>query len=275
MPSAAARRAIAHDPTVYPTQDDMGEGSLQRLVSELLRILVERWLHQQGKPLFVGADQFFYWKQFDSSESVAPDVYVLPGAPLDPDVGSWKVWLTGYVPSFAFELVSRDVDKDYIQSPAKYARLGVKELIVFDPEYEQSRSRSRWQVFRKTKGGFHRIEATDADRVKSQVLGCHLLAVGEGSSVRVRIGSGINGEELFPTDVEALQIKERAIQEDLATLQAQRQALQAQREALQAKDEALQEERAARAALEAELALLRGLRGPRGPQDAQKPKKRG
>ena len=81
MPSAAAKRAVAYDPTVYPIQDEMGEGSLQRLVSELLRILVERWLRSRGTPLFVGADQFFYWKQFDASESIAPDVYVLPGAP--------------------------------------------------------------------------------------------------------------------------------------------------------------------------------------------------
>lgn len=246
MPSAgarlvvsAAKRAVAHDPTVYPVLGDMGEGCLQRLVSELLRILVERWLAQRGKPTFVGADQFFYWKQFDASEGIAPDVYVLPGAPLSPDIGAWKVWESGHVPSFAFEFVSRDLDKDYLQSPPKYARLGVRELVVFDPDYLKGRSRVRWQVFRKTKHGFHRVLATDADRVKSVVLGCHLRAVGEGGDLRVRLGTGFNGEALLPTDLEALQAKD---------------------EALHAKDEALEAERARRAALEAELAALRAVR---------------
>jgi Uma2 family endonuclease len=242
MPSAAPKRAVAPDPTVYPIQDDMGEGSLQRLVSELLRILVDRWLRDRGKPTFVGADQFFYWKQFDASESVAPDVYVLPGAPLSPRIGAWKVWETGYVPSFAFELVSTDVDKDYLLSPPKYARLGVEELIVFDPDYEQDRSRSRWQIYRKQKRGFSHVESTDADRVRSRVLGCHLRVVGTGGDLRVRLATGFNGETLVPTDEEARARAEAGEQAALASLEA---------------------ERAARAALEAEIAKLRAAKNPR------------
>ena len=259
MPSAAAKRAVAPDPTVYPIQDDMGEGSLQRLVSELLRILVERWFQDRGRPVFVGADQFFYWKQFDSSEGIAPDVYVLPKAPLAPRIGAWKVWETGYVPSFAFEFVSTDVHKDYLASPAKYARLGVDELIVFDPDYEQSRSRSRWQIFRKSKRGFFRVEGTDADRIKSRVLGCHLVVVGDGGALRVRLATGTRGETLVPTDAEA-----RALAE--AGEQAARAGEQAARAGAQAARAALEIERASRVELEAEIARLRA---------AQKPRKRG
>jgi hypothetical protein len=44
---------------------------------------------------------------------------VLPGAPLAPVIGAWKVWKTGLVPTFAFEFVAR----------------GVHELVVLDPDF--------------------------------------------------------------------------------------------------------------------------------------------
>jgi hypothetical protein len=246
MSSAAVPlSALAVDPTVYPVSDDMGEGTLQRLIAERLRPHIERWFEARGTPTFVGADQYFYWKQFEPSERIAPDVYVLPGAPLIVDVGAWKVWETGLIPSFAFEIVSRDVDKHYLLSPAKYSRLGVEELIVFDPEAHESRSRARWQVFRRNKRGLLlRVASTDADRVKSRVLGCHLRVVGEGGATRVRIATGINGETLFPTEAEA-----RA--------KAEAERAQAEAERAQAEAAELEAEREARAALEAELARLR------------------
>ncbi|AUX27183.1 uncharacterized protein SOCEGT47_077640 [Sorangium cellulosum] len=117
-------------------------------------------------------------------EGIAPDVYVLPGVERSTRVGVWKVWEMGLVPSFAFEIVSRDIDKDYINSPAKYARLGVEELVVFDPDYQESRSGVRWQILRRTKRGLLRVESTDADRIRSRVLGYHLRVVGEDGKVR-------------------------------------------------------------------------------------------
>ena len=250
MSSTAVQLPVDFDPTVYPIKDDMGEGTLQRFISELLRGLIERWLEACGTPTFVGADQFFYWEQFNATASVAPDVYVLPGAPLSAKVGAWKVWKTHLVPSFAFEVVSRDVDKDYLTSPAKYARLGVKELIVFDPEYEESRSRVRFQVFRRSKRGLVRVESTDADRVKSHVLGCHLRVVGEGSVQRVRLATGVNGETLFATDAEARQKAEAERQKAEVEWQKAETAERTVRAELQA-------ERHARAKLEAELAQLK------------------
>ncbi|MEP7124330.1 MAG: Uma2 family endonuclease [Byssovorax sp.] len=236
MSSAAPKLVVAKDRTIYPIEDDMGEGSLQRFISELLRVLIERWLEDRGKPAFVGADQYFYWEQYNPRECVAPDVYVLPGVVPGKSVGAWKVWETGCVPSFAFEVVSQDVEKDYLTSPGKYARLGVEELVVFDPDFALSQARFRFQVFRKSKRGLVLVEATNADRVKSKILGCHLCAVGFGDDCRVRIGTGFNGATLFPTDVEAKQRAEATSRELTTRLEA---------------------EQAARAQLEAELARLR------------------
>ena len=204
MSRASAPRIPVEDMTVYPVTDDMGDPTLQTLISVMLLALVKRWLAEQGKSAFVGMSQFFYWKQYDPSECIAPDVYVLPGVSLSPRVGAWKVWETGAVPTFALEVVSQDVDKDYLVSPPKYGRLGVKELVVFDPDFTRSHGRVQWQVFRRVKGrGLVKVEATNADRVRSSVLGCFLRAAGAGDEVRVRLGTGPGGDTLLPTDEEA------------------------------------------------------------------------
>ena len=262
MGSAAPKLLVVEDRTVYPIEDDMGEGSLQRFISELLRVLVERWLESRGKPTFVGADQYFYWKQFNARECVAPDVYVIPGVAPGTEVGAWKVWERDCVPSFAFEVVSQDVDKDYLTSPAKYERLGVEELVVLDPKHALSRDRFLFQVFRKTKHGLACVEATNADRVKSKILGCHLRAVGAEGDLRVRIATGFKGETLFPTDVEA-RAEERIGREraEAATQRVEARLEKAEAVAL-ALEAQINAERAAYAQLAAELARLRGEPAP-------------
>jgi hypothetical protein len=220
MSSAAALRVVVDDPTFYPATDDMGDPTLQISISVLLLALLQRWLASRGKPAFVGMSTFFYWKQFEPTESLAPDVYVLPGVSLSARPPSWKVFETGKVPSFALEVVSSDVEKDYLLSPQRYDRLGVKELVVFDPHHEASRDRVRWQVFRRVKSrGLVRVEATNADRVASHTLGCFLRVVGEGDDVRLRLGTGSGGDALFPTDEEAREQAE-------AELAAEREARQ-------------------------------------------------
>jgi Uma2 family endonuclease len=231
----ARGRPTASDPTVYPVEKKMGEDSLQRLIVEVLRPLTERWFEEQGRPTFVGADQFIYYEQFDPSKVVAPDVYVLPGVSPRRRVKSWKVWKTGVVPNFALEVVAtRQPHKDYLDAPERYRELGVKELVIFDPDADRSRDRVRWQRYRKLKArGFVRVEATNADRIYSRELGCWLRAVGEGLATRVRLATGPEGEDLFPTAVEA----ERAAKEaERAAKEAERAAKEAERAA---KEEAL------------------------------------
>jgi hypothetical protein len=257
MPSAAARRPI-DDPTIYPSTDDMGDPTLQVSISILLIALIERWLAARGTPAFVGMNTFFYWKQFDPTESVAPDVYVLPGVSLSQRPPSWKVFETGKLPSFALEVVSGDVEKDYLVSPKRYDRLGAPELVVFDPYHRAGRDRLLWQVFRRIKNrGLVRVEATNADRVRSRGLGCFLRAVGEGDDVRLRLATGPAGETLVPTDEEVR-----------AQAEAERERAKSGRERAEAERERAKserdEERAARERLEVEVARLRAELAGRG-----------
>jgi Uma2 family endonuclease len=202
-----AKRVVPYDPTVYPTEDDMGEGSLQRFVSDLFRVLLERWFASRGAPTFVGASQFIYWTQFNPKCSLAPDVFVLPGVKPGIKINSWKTWEHDVAPSFALEIVSQDdYLKDYRDGPPSYEAIGVQELVIFDPEYRNAPSdRLLFQVYRRLpKRGLVRVEATNDDRVRSRVLGCHIRAVGADlDTVRLRLATGPKGDELFPTHEEA------------------------------------------------------------------------
>jgi hypothetical protein len=231
------------DPTFYPTEEKVGQDTLQMFILELLRPLVERWLALCGKPTFVGEDQFIYYERGKPKKVVAPDLYVLPRVQPGRRFQSWKVWQTGIVPSFALEVVSAaEPKKDDEEVVERYATLGVGELIIFDPDHEQGRERVRWQRYRKLKRrGFVKVESSNADRLRSQVLGCFLRVVGSGDAARVRLGTGPAGDELVPTATEA----ERA---------AKKKARAAKKKALAAKKKALAEKEAERAEKEAERA---------------------
>ncbi|WP_437686907.1 Uma2 family endonuclease [Sorangium sp. So ce176] len=221
------------DPTHYPVEKKMGEDSLQTWIVELLRPLIERWYSELGRPRFVGADQFIYDQQFDPSKVVAPDVYVLPGVAPGRRVRSWKVWETGIAPSFALEVVSSDDPyKEYADALERYRELGVKELVIFDPDWEKSRDRVRWLRYRRLKArGFVRVEATNVDRIYARVLGCWLRVTGDGEEVRLRLATGPEGEELFSAAAEAERVD---VEAERAAKQAERAAKQAERAAKEA-----------------------------------------
>jgi hypothetical protein len=224
MVAPARDRFAAHDPTVYPVSDDVGEDLLLRLIAEMLRPLLAAFLASRGVKALVGADQFIYWEQFEPTRTIAPDVYVLPGVAPEERVRSWKVWETGVVPSFALEIVSGDLQKD-TEAARRYEELGVGELVVFDPDFAQRRDSVRFRVHRRlARRGLVLIEATNADRVRSKALGCFLRSVGEGAATRLRVGLGPRGDELLPTETERANT-ERALREEaeaeLAKLRAE------------------------------------------------------
>jgi hypothetical protein len=254
MVAAAKKRSPADvDPTIYPEADGMGEGLLQRLICELLRPLLARFLAERDaargrhEDWTVGADQFIYWQKHNSAARVAPDVFVLRGVPPSPAIRSWKVWETGIAPLFCLEIVSDDADKDYDDAPAIYAKLGVTELVIFDPRAREARGlreRARFQVYRRVGArGLVSVDFTNDDRVRSKTLGCWLRVVGDGDDQRVRVALGPRGDELVPTDAERAD--------------AERTAKDAERAAKEA-------ERAARLVAEAEVLRLRAELAKRG-----------
>jgi hypothetical protein len=77
--------------------------------------------------------------------------------------------------------------------------MGVEELVLFDPDFHDQQDRIRWQLYRRGRGKLNRVEATTNDRVRSRFLGCFLRSVGDDAATRVRLGTGPQGNDLFPT----------------------------------------------------------------------------
>jgi Uma2 family endonuclease len=267
-----------------PFENDMGEGSLQRFISEALRPQIERLIAAETEPTFVGADQYVGWHPDDPTKVVAPDVYVLPGVAPGEEFEFWKVWQTGIVPSFALEIVSKRKPKDYVDAPKRYADLGVKELMIFDPR--PRKSGVRWQVYRRVaRRGFVKVETTDADRVRSKVLGCWLRMVGTGKMLRIRLASDPHGDDLVPTAEEAERAKavaERAkadaarAKADAAEVKAGAAEVKADAERARADAERARAdaERAAREQADVEVTRLRAELAQRDPPRAPARKRR-
>lgn len=217
--TAARKLRIVH----YPETDHMGEDALQRFIAELLRPLLAAWLLALGKKVFVGADQFIYIVEGDPTQRIAPDVYVLPKVDPLSAPACWKRWEIPEGPSFALEIVSTDYRKDYEDAPVDYARLGTRELVIFDPRVTpRSRKRVRWQVYRRVgKRGFRLVEKSNEDRVYAQELKCFLRVVGAGPSTRIRLARGERGDEIVPTAEEQLQTTLAARDAELAAQRAE------------------------------------------------------
>ena len=241
------------DPTVYPEEEPLGEEMLQRWISEVLRPLLERHLNGEDAeaPYFVGADQFIYYRKHDPVRRFAPDIYVLPGLSPDTRVRSWKTWVDGPCPPFVLEVVSSNWRKDYEEMPAICDEAGVSELIVFDPSFSErpGGEGARFQTYRRSETGtLERVDRHDGDRTWSESLGLWLRTAGFGDRTRLRIASGIDGEEMIPTAEEAERAEKEA---ERAEKEVERAAKEAERAAKEVERAAKEVERAEKeAALE-------------------------
>ena len=85
--------------------------------------------------VFVGADQLVYYAEGDPRQSVAPDVFVVLGAPKLPPRDTWRVWEEGgKTPDFVLEITSgRTRRADEGRKRRLYQRLGVGEYWQYDP----------------------------------------------------------------------------------------------------------------------------------------------
>ena len=213
----------------------MGEGLLQKLIVTLLLPLARRFFTERGVRALVGGNQFIYWVQYEPTSSIAPDLYVIPGVDPELVIDNWKTWETGIAPSFVLEVVSddEDVEKDYVDIPRRCAKLGVRELVIFDPEWQRGRDRRRWQVYRTTgRSPLAVVESTDAHTIHSEVFGAWLTATGTGAATRIRIALDAEAHTLFPTDEERARAeaeRARAAEDEVARLRGELERLKRSR----------------------------------------------
>lgn len=116
---------------VFPEEALVPETQLHLELRTLLYQLLRDYL---GARATVSSDQFVYWVADDPTQSLAPDACVRRGAPSDL-LRSWKTWERG-APEVAVEIVSDSdaPESAWLHKLALYKKLGVLELVRFDPE---------------------------------------------------------------------------------------------------------------------------------------------
>lgn len=189
-------------------EDDMGEGGEQFVIAQALWSALHVLARERGWRSFVGRDQFFGWVEAEPLVRVSPDVYLLDREPSRPLPGMWETWRPEHAPPrLAVEIVSDETwRKDYADNPAKYAQLGARELVIFDPWAVTSRrlpERTPLQVFhRAPDGAFLRAHAGPGP-ARSEALDAWWTVVAEPAPM-LRVSRDASGRDLVPTQEEAL-----------------------------------------------------------------------
>jgi Uma2 family endonuclease len=213
---------IDWSPWYLTDEEDMGEGNEQHLVIKLLLSSLDQLARERGwQRVYIGADQFFAWVPAEPLVRVSPDVYLLDDPPEPPLPASWQTWQDGHSPPrFAVEVVSGDARhpgwrKDYEEAPQKYAQLGARELVIFDPEAAAKRAREPERIplqlyRREADDSFVRVYRGSGPTYSAE-LAAHLVAVVNGPIARLRVARDPEGTDLVPTEAEALEAAEREL----------------------------------------------------------------
>jgi Uma2 family endonuclease len=154
----------------YPESDGkpLGETDQHRdLMTDLIFALK---LFLSNRRAYVAGNLFVYFEEGNPKAVVAPDVFVILGVQ-QRRRRTYRAWDEGMrLPDVVIELTSKKTHvADQSTKPELYARLGVRELFLFDPygEYLQP----RFQGFRLVNGAY---QLMDDYPLRSAILGLEL-----------------------------------------------------------------------------------------------------
>jgi Uma2 family endonuclease len=172
-------------------EDKVPESRPHDLVANRVCDLLVSRVRRTGRNAAVCRNLAVRWDEANPAVGVDPDVCVIAPPPPEGDaLTSLRLWEAGHAaPLVAVEIVSPTrADKDYVQSPAKYAANGTQELWVFDPALAGSKALGgphRIQVWkREDNGDFLRVYAGFGPAWSEAMKGW-LFAVEEGQSLRI------------------------------------------------------------------------------------------
>ena len=266
--SRAMHSAVAVE---YPYSDGRPMAESYAQLRAMLYLLTELMTRYENRPdVFVGGDMFLYYEKGNPAAVVAPDVFVVLGAPKREEAPrlSYKLWEEPKGPDFVLEVLSRSTRAaDLGEKRALYASLGVAEYWLYDPAGEHLASRIRGM---RLAGGRYRdivpmVPELGVRRVRSTVLG---LDVGVDRTGEACLYDPETGEALLShaeerAAREAAEIRAAEEAEARRAESAAREAAEtrARREsaARKAADARARQEAAARKVADARVAELEGL----------------
>ena len=180
----------------YPSSDGkpMTESEAQ-FVPLTYAALALRAHFEQRDDVYVGANMFLYYEENNPRAVVAPDVFVVVGAPKRVR-DTYLLWNEPKGPDFVLEITSRSTRReDQGRKKRVYASLGVGEYFLFDPTGDYLRPRLQGFVLRQG-----RYEPLPTARLPngepslvSEAVGLHLRVRGE----ELRLYDPDKGHDLF------------------------------------------------------------------------------
>ena len=134
-PPADPRILETLDGVRYPSSDGqrMADNGAQWRAMVLGGAVLD--VHYQGDPnVYSVGNMLVYPTRGNSRDRIAPDILVTFGVPKRPERSSYKVWVEGKAPDFVLEIASPGTWlRDREVKPGRYAKMGVRELWLFDP----------------------------------------------------------------------------------------------------------------------------------------------
>ncbi len=122
------------DEIVYPDSDGrpVAESDFQ-LVLLIYALDALKAYFQSREDVYVAGDMFLYYEEGHPKAVVAPDVFVVLGAPKG-DRHSYRLWKEPKAPDFVLEITSKSTrSEDQGVKRGVYAFLGVREYWQYDP----------------------------------------------------------------------------------------------------------------------------------------------
>lgn len=198
--------ATIEDKWILP-EENMPESTSHRDTVDLLKLLLLAFVERSRRNAHVAANLACRWDPERPAIGVDPDVAILePAPPEAATLTSLRTWVPGHVPPrFAVEVVSAtNPHKDYVAAPLKYAALGTRELVIFDPELLGPASLGGpyvLQVWRRREDQPTMARVYEgAGPTYSSELGAWLVPTRGG---RLRFADDEQGRSLWPTEAEA------------------------------------------------------------------------
>jgi Uma2 family endonuclease len=206
---ATAPKAVAADEPVihYPESDGKPLGESEWHIDALVLLRDTLKYHFRRRPVHIAFDLFLYYEKGNPRAVKAPDTMVLK------DIGkhrrrTFKTWEEKAVPCVILEITSESrVTEDMREKKELYARLGVREHFVFDPD--RSCLDPPLRGFRLRGKKYVPLVPEPDGSLTSQELGLRLLP-GED---RLRLFDARTGRRLLSPAERAEQERRRAEQE--------------------------------------------------------------
>jgi Uma2 family endonuclease len=211
---------LTHDDTYYPESDGqpMAETELHReVMTDLINGLKRRYAHTPD--VYIGGNLFFYDIQGNPRSSFSPDVFLVKGVPPGRR-RVFKLWEERRVPCLIFEITSDSTHQEDLSKKDRYQRLGVEELILFDPLEDYLDP--PLQGYCLEKGLYRPIKPNPDSSLTSQTTGLLLRVEGE----KLRLTDAISGEKLLWDD----EVGERLEEAEQRASQAEERAARAEEE---------------------------------------------